>query len=277
MAEKIKSLAQEVWVFIRAVSQSYAKHRCSAWAASLAYYGFISIFPLLIFLVYLSTRLLVTEEVRQGVDLVLTQVLPAYQDQIGGVIDQTITARRSIGIIGIVGLIWSGSAVFSVLEIAMSRIWETDPRSFWRRRLLAAITVLVLVVAFVASFFITPLANWLASSFELLNQYTLRVLITVTISLLTLFSIFRVFPNAKVSRRAALVGALVGVTFIEIGKYGFATYLDSAFANYGAIYGSIAWIAAPGVWLFLVSSIFFFSAEVAAEYDRRFGVTETSV
>ena len=97
----------------------------------------------------------------------------------------------------------------------------------------------------------------------------LNIFIQMTFGIITIYAIFRIFPNQNVSWKSALTGAVICTTMIEVAKHIFAFYLGSAFANYGAVYGSLAWIVALAFWAYLVGVMFFFGAEIAAELERR--------
>ena len=58
----------------------------------------------------------------------------------------------------------AGLSIFSIMEISLSRSGDSSPRDFWRRRLLGALSVLALVVTFLASFSIGPFTNLLLES-----------------------------------------------------------------------------------------------------------------
>jgi YihY family inner membrane protein len=131
------------------------------------------------------------------------------------------------------------------------------------------LSVLVLGVAFMASFFMTPILRWVSSAVNIANHQFMNALLEMVLGLLTTYVIYRVFPNKSVKWQTALIAAVISTSLIEIIKIVFTGYLGSAFANYGAVYGSLAWIVALAFWAYIVSMLFFLGAEVAVELRRR--------
>lgn len=260
---------RKIWELILDVFKKFGEHHCGRWAAALAYYGIFAIFPLILFIIFVGGQFLQTSESRQLLDTTLKSAVPFAMDNINLIIDQTLESSSSSGIIGVLGLIWSGSAVFNVLVSALNEIWDAKPHSYWRRRFMAALSVLILGIVFLASFFILPILTWVGSSLGLPYFSFYNVIFEIVLGVLTIYLLFRVFPNKSVNKRAAFYGALVGTFLIELAKYGFLAYLGTVIDRYGSIYGSIAWIVALGIWVYLVGVLFFLSAEFGAEFERR--------
>lgn len=268
MGSKTKKAMLQFGNFIRDVFRAFGEHKCSIWAASLAYFSFFSIFPFLMFLIYIGSEMIVTGNVRQELRELLEQVIPLYSDRINLIVDRTVDVRGPVGITGLIGLIWGGSSIFNMLEHALCEIWGVNPRSFWRRRVLAIITLLILGLIFPASFYIGPMLKWITVPMGITNSKWLNFGLAMIVGIMTCYALFRVFPNREVHWSSALTGAVVGTTLIELAKYGFTQYLGSAYANYGAVYGSIAWIVALALWVYFVGLLFFFGAEVSAAMER---------
>jgi membrane protein len=270
MQNRSKEKNKKLREFIRFVYDSYLSHECTKQAAALAFYGLFSIFPLLLFLVNISSLLISSETSRDRIDAYIYHVFPLVSDDLIMLIDQTITARGSIGLISAVGLLWSGSSIFSSLETTLSRIWGTEPRSYLRRRGLAAISVLVLGIAFIASFFLGPLTSWLFDGiFFAYRQFLVSILeiIIVTIAVLLLY---RIFPNEYVRWAPAFLGALISAILIVLVKYLFGFYVNLVISNYGLVYGSLAWFLALALWVYIISVLLLMGAEFAAAFQKRY-------
>lgn len=255
--------------FTRVVIDSFAEDECTLRAAALAYYGLFSIFPLLLFLIYLATNVLTTTEAQVAVNTFLEQILPFKPERLQTIIDQVLASRSSIGLLGLAGLLWSGSAVFAVLEAALTVIWGGDPRAFWSRRLIAAISVILLSGLFIAYLYFGPILSWLLPSPTLLISSILSQLLGFILLLTICALLFRIFPNRTVRWGSAINGAIVTALLIQIARFFFDLYLGLAFQNFGLIYGSLAWIVALALWAYLVAVLFFFGAEVGAQLEER--------
>ena len=257
------------WQFIINVLTSFRDHHCAGWSAALAYYGIFAIFPLILFVIYIGRQFLQTSEARQLLNTTMATTVPFAMDDINAIIDQTLNSGSSFGVIGVIGLVWSGSAVFNVLVAALNEIWDAKPHRYWQRRVKAPLSVLILGIVFLGSFLVLPILNWFQTSLSLPNSSIYNPLFEFIIGISTIYLLFTVFPNRAVNKSAAFYSALAGTFLIELAKYGFMAYLGTVIERYGSIYGSIAWIVALGLWVYLVGVLFFLSAEFGAELERR--------
>lgn len=255
--------------FIWSVLVSFGEHECAMRAASLAYYGLFSIFPMLLFFVYLGSRVFSMEDARAALDAYVLQALPGIAANLERVLDQVIRVRSSVGIISAISLAWSGSAVFGVLEMGLNVIWEGDNRSFWRRRLLAIAVVVTLSFLYLAALTLGPVLSLLLKNLSLDGFPWLGRVFGSLAILFTSFLLYRVFPCRPVPWKPALAGALAATGLIEGGQFLFSLYLGQALRNYGSVYGSIAWIVALVLWTYVVALLFFLGAEVGAMIDKR--------
>jgi membrane protein len=260
---------QHILDFIKEVGHNFDEHECALRAASLAYYALFSIFPLLLLLVYLGGEFLTSEEARRTLDIYTKRVFPVSSDYLQGIIDQIMAVRGPIGIVGGLGLIWSSSSVFGVLEWSLSIIWRGSRSSFWRRRFLATVAVLILSVLFLASFSLRPLVEWLWSDGGLLYKDVLNITTGIGMGTLVSFLLFRIFPNRNIAWKHAMAGALFVSISIEASMSIIEYYLNFAFMNFGNIYGSLAWIVTLGIWVYLVGLLLFLGAEFGSTLDQK--------
>lgn len=264
MKRRVFEKTETGWNFLRYVFQSYSKHECTRHAAALAYFGVFSIFPLLLFMVYIGSFFISSEYTRDLIDSYLSQIFPIASDNVNRIIDQTLSARKTIGLVSGIGLLWSGSGVFNSLEIVLSRIWGSMPRSFWRRRALAVVSVLILGVVFLSSIFFGPLSsgimdNWLSPLRQLWGSFFEIIIITITLLIL-----YRVFPNKNVRWGPAFLGSLCSAILIVVAKFGFGIYIGFVIENYGLVYGYLAWFLALALWVYLLAVLILLGAELAA-------------
>jgi len=186
--------------------------------------------------------------------------------------------RGTLGIVSIVGLIWSASAVFGAITRAVNRAWEVhDDRPFYiakPRQIAMALAVLVL---FVISTSISS-AIQLITNTDLgipgqslladlgVGRWALRVL-SWALSFSIFLLIYRFVPNRKTYWRHVWLGALIAATLFEVGKNLFVWYLGQ-FTNYSQIYGSLASVIILLLWLYLSSLVLILGAEIGSEYQK---------
>jgi uncharacterized BrkB/YihY/UPF0761 family membrane protein len=87
----------------------------------------------------------------QALDII-EQAIPVSRELIARNINQVLEARGTVGLIGVVGALWSGSGVFTILSSHIDRAWpESRPRGVVRQRLVAFGMVGTLGILLVAS------------------------------------------------------------------------------------------------------------------------------
>ena len=264
MQEKITDLGKRIWLLLVDTQKKYSEDGCGTWAAALAYYSLVSIFPLLLFLIYMGSNVLADSPTRERLDFLLRESLPVGVEDLGQVLTQTLELRGSIGLISAIGLLWTASVVFAVLEAALNKIWGGRSRPFWGRRLLASASILGLSLFFLASVMFGTTASLVLSTFSLPGLDRLGGLLTFLLLVLIAYTLYRTFPSKHVPRLPALAGAIFASLLMAAARSLFDVYLSSAFANYGSVYGSLAWIISLALWIYVISVLFLLGAEFGA-------------
>src|SRR4030081_2624694 len=160
-------------------------------------------------------------------------------------------------IIGLVGLLWGGSALFGAMEQAFAVIYHTKPRDFIPQKLVAFGMVFlftVLVGIAVATSALLPALKHIPNIPPVLYSgvaaFILQVIVGITAGFLLFGSIYYVIPNRKQAFRRVIPGALVAGVMFELITLLFPLYLsiNRGINQYGATFGL----------LFLLMTFFFF-------------------
>jgi membrane protein len=245
----------------------------------MAYYAFFSLFPLLLFLVSAGGYFLESEQVYAQVREFVAQAFPISREVIESNLRQILELRGTIGLLGLVGLMWSASGVFTILARNINLAWpEAEPRSVYQERLMAFAMVGVSTVALVASFIAStlmgivgrlriPLSGGVAIyDTSLWTLYT--KLLPRVVTLLVFTSLYRLVPRPKVRWSAVAMGALVASLAWEGAASAFAWYLGSGLAMYEFAYGSLATVAILMLWAYISGWIALFGAHLTAAMAR---------
>ena len=104
----------------------FMAHEALQYAGSMAYFGVLSIFQLLILGIVLGSFVLGEGEARTFVIEQVQAGTPLDTETIAGVIDAAIDSRGSMTIIGFGFLLWSGLGIFSALSTGT---WPVRRRS----------------------------------------------------------------------------------------------------------------------------------------------------
>ncbi len=241
---------------------------------SIAYYALFSIFPLLLVLVSFSSFALDAAEVQQLVRDFVVGNLPVVADLVQGNVQQILAARSTVGIIALVGLLWSASGVFSAIYRAVNRAWE-NPKSqlFWAEKIFGLAVVLVVGALLVAttlfSTIVSVLQSWLPSFFvgTAGSWRWLSMLLPPLVTAVTFIILYRIIPKNGVTWRDVWLGGLVAGLVWEAARRLYAWYLANV-ASYSLIYGSVGAIIGFLLWAYLSAQILLLGAEFAAQYSE---------
>lgn len=240
-------------------------------AAGVAYYAILSLFPLLLGLLAIFGMFLPSEAVQEELFDFFERNLPGAIDVLERNIEEVIQLRGAIGLISLVLLFWSASAMFGALGRAINRAWDIHQDRPFHIRKLRDITMALgtgvlfgLSVAATAVFSILrgmdlPVVGIAADS----GARFLGFLFSLAIFLL----LYKFMPNTKTFWRYVWPGAVLAAILFEIAKTLFVLYLSN-FASYESVYGSVASVIILLVWIYISAFILILGAEFSAEYGR---------
>lgn len=240
-------------------------------AAGVAYYAILSLFPLLLGLIALFGLFLPSETLQEGLFDFFERNLPGAVDVLERNITDVIQLRGAVGLLGLVGLFWSASAMFGAIGRATNRAWDIhQDRPFHIRKLRDLAMALGTGILFLLSLGATAVLSILsgmdlpgvgaASNFG-------AGLLGFLFSLAIFLAIYKFIPNTKTFWRYVWPGALLAAILFEIAKSLFVLYL-SYFADYASVYGSVGSVIALLVWIYISAFILILGAEFSAEYGR---------
>ena len=251
-------------------------------AASIAYYFVLSLFPLAIGLVSLFSFVLEADRVEQEVHGFFHAYLPGSH----GVLEANVAAVQNIrgvlGIVSLLGLIWSASLLFGAVTRAVNRAWDIErDRPFYidkPRQIVMAISVAPL---FLLSFVLTSGLQFIANDeipilgkLAFLEHNGINALfrpVPFLFTFLIFLFIYKFIPMTRTYWRYIWPGALVAALLFEASKSIFVFYLDH-YAVYERIYGTLASVIVLLVWAYVSGFIVVIGAEISSEnYRLRIG------
>jgi YihY family inner membrane protein len=253
-----------------AVLKKFGDDRASQLAALIAYYGFFSLFPLL--LLFTTVVAIVIRDDpdlrRRLLDSALSQ-FPVVGTRIGESVRE-LTGSSSALLIGIVGALWSGTAVVAAAQHAMDEVWDV-PR-VERPGLIGRLTrALLLLFVFGASI---VLSTFLAGTggetgWNAILLKTLSLVGTMLVSVAVFAFAYRVLTVAQVSWREVLPGAVVAAiawtVLLMLGSW----LVDRHIRNASQVYGFFAIVIGLLAWISLVAQLFLLAAEINVVRARR--------
>jgi membrane protein len=247
------------------------------YAASIAYYALLSLFPFFLLAFALLGRS--TEDVNNRNE-VLTFVLRYFPAQFDFITKQLDSFRgdATIGVSGAVALVWGALGVFGAITTAVNYAWGVEKqRSFWKHKLVSFVMLLVAgLILLIALLLISAShvvgATWFA---EVLNVFPwLGVLRGLTIrhatTLLFIAVVGLVYyfvPNAKVRFRDVWIGAFITGLLWKGALEAFSWYMGDM-TRFTRVNGSIGAVVVFLVWVYVQAVILLYGVEFTAAYAR---------
>jgi membrane protein len=248
------------------------------YAASVAYYALLSLFPF--FLLLFSILGTVTSQASRHAAVVtfLLRAFPTHFDFLSAQLDALQTMRVRVGVGGAIGLVWAALGFFSAISTAVNHAWGVEtPRTYLRHKLfsfvmlLAAGLVLLLALLLVSAFQVVH-ATWFAGTVDrfpglvvlgsFFIRYAAAFLFVVVVGLVYYF-----VPNAPVRLRDVWPGAILTGLLWHIALEGFSYYLRDM-SRFSVINGSITAVVVFLVWVYTSSVILLFGVQFTAAYAR---------
>jgi membrane protein len=253
-----------------AVIKKFGDDRASSLAALMAYYAFLSMFPLL--LVFVSALGFVLEDdpslQEDIVDSALSRI-PVIGAQISGQVEPLQGSGLALAI-GLGGALWAGLGVTNALGRAFEAIWDVpklEQRSGIKARAWGIVVLLVLAVALIVATVGAGLAaggalgEAAASAGALVLALALNSAIFVAV-----FALLTVRPRRL---RDVVPGAvLAGAGSLALQAIG-GWYVDRAVVNATETYGTFALVIGLLSWFLLGSHLIVLAAEVNVVLHRR--------
>jgi membrane protein len=255
----------------RAVA-GFLDHEALQYAGSMAYFGVLSVFQLLVLGIVLGSFLLGEGEAREFVIEQVQAGTPLDPETVTGVIDATIESRGTMTIISFGFLVWSALGLFAALSGGISRAFENaPPRPFLADKLVGLLLMALTGVLAFASLVIGIITGVLQSAAsELMGDvpggetavWLIGLIAPLLLIFLAFWVIYRVVPNRPVTWQEVLPGAVVAALLWTLLRFGFTWYATSV-ANYDSAFGPLSTGITLLVFLYFASVIVLLGAEVA--------------
>jgi membrane protein len=272
--------------------QSYSAHHGDHYAAAITFFSVLSLVPLLMIAFAAAGFVLAGNPglLRELQDQIQTAAPAGLAGTLNGVIDGAIASRRGVGIIGLLGALYSGLGWISNLREALTAQWRSSqgrsspdqddqsPESggFLRTKMVDLLALLGLGVALVVSFALTGVGTAFARTLlqvsgladipgAQLALTALAVVASVAGMWLVFLWVIARLPRQPVPLRRAMRAAWLGAIGFEILKQGFAIYLDSVTSSpTGQLFGPVIGLM---VFAYFVSRFLLFLTAWAAVAD----------
>ena len=275
--EQLKRLVQAVddvqqrhrWLaFPMAVVKKYGEDQAGQRAALLAYYGFFSLFPLLLVAVTVIGFVLQghADLGQRVVDSAVAQ-FPVVGDEISGTVSHS--RLRGSGVALVLGLaLWGGLGVAEAAQSAMNGIWNV-PRRRYPSFLLRRLRGLAWLVILGGGLLLASVVSGVAAAADTAWSGAAGVAASTLVNMLLFLIGFRVLTVRNVSLRTLLPGAVLAAIAWALLQWLGGWYVARQLSRASATYGAFALVIGLLSWLYLASTVTLLAAEVNVVRSRR--------
>ena len=269
--------------FVISVLNEFLHKNGASLSASISFYTFFSLFPLLLGLIAVFSLVgpcidgmeeKLIEALREQIP-----VLAEADDEFLGNFFESISKGRGVGsVVAIIGLFWVSQQVFSSIRKNINIIWGIDKtRPFLKERiidlsLMFGASTLLLVSVFISGFlvFIEDLTKIIIPETPdiipvLWKQ--LALFLPWIFTYIVFLVLYWWLPNVKVRFKEVWLTSLLGAIAFEISKFVFIFYLRNMSGMATNIYGGVSTIIVLMIFIYVSSIILLVGAMLTMRYS----------
>jgi len=275
-------------------AKAFGQNQCTVWAAAIAYYTLLSVFPLILGVVAVAGLVISDPKTQQDITDTLVNNFSNLRDSgvdIADLVKTFTTSLKSAApfllAFSLLTTLWSGSGIFEQIINAINESWNIkDSRNFFVKAGLRFVMLFFLGLLFLASFAITIFIevvkstnievfglsskslNFIGDILIFLLPYTITIFIFVIIYWLSPDR--KAPPNPRKMRwQPVLLAAVLTALLFEVAKFGLTFYITNfASAGYARTYGALAGVIIFLFFVYVIACIILFGSEIAYEADN---------
>ena len=262
-------ILKKIRIVLSETFSSFRKNNDLTWASSLAFSATLALIPSLFLLTFVlgavigsSTRALAKTQ-----DL-LTQLIPAYSQDILREVQFISSHMGTIGILNGVVLFWSVTPLVADMRIALGTVFRKKPT---RPFLLEKLFDVALSIVFLMGLSAIAVAGVIFTVAEKRNHLHITLayvegIVPVVFVTAVVFSLYAVFSK-RVNMAHLLIGALTASLLWFAMRPAFHLFLMYN-PGYGFAFGSFKSLFVVIIWIYFSLVAFLFGAEIAASLGR---------
>jgi YihY family inner membrane protein len=255
--------------FLVAVFKRFDDDQASQMGALIAYYGFFSLFPLLlVFVTVLGFVLEGSPSTQESLVHSTLSQFPIVGTQLQSNVHSLKGSIPALAI-GLIGATLAGLGITGATQSAFNKVWEI-PRArqlgflAWRVRGVGLLVVfgLLIIVSTIAAGYVT------AQTTGLLGVLA-GVLVALAANLLLFFAVFRLLTSEEVETADLIPGVIVAAILWQLLQHVGGFYVDHVVRNAKETSGLFAFVLGLLTWLYLGGQVTLIAAEVNVVRARR--------
>jgi YihY family inner membrane protein len=269
---RLSQETRRVWMILRLASRLFLRIDGAQWAGAFAFHAFFSLFPAMVLLVTMASGFIDRDRATSAVITFMEKHVPIsgeMQRQVVDTVAGVIQARKPVGLVAFLILVWGALQCFTTLVCVTNRAWGTAAYNWWRLPLkslallgvtasavLLGMTVPVLMNTARGWLFPVPgVGSWVYGAASLLLS---RLVVYFGLGLF-----YRLAPRRSTRFAEVWAAALCATLLLWAAESLFVIYMRD-FATLNALYGAFGGIMALLLWIYLSGCVFIFGVCLCA-------------
>lgn len=267
-----------LWLLAQRTASGFSDAGGTRLAAAIAYYGLLSLFPLVIALV--SGVGLVLSDARAQREVIdpVVDAMPLSPEgtaELRGILEGATGGQAgAVGLAGLAGLLWTASGMMGAIRAGLTTVTGAEQaRPFVRAKLVDLAMVVLTGAVLLVSTTVTVVMR--VADEEVLEPLGLSgpagavigIAAPIALGFAVLTALLRLVPAEPIPWAGVWRGALGGAVGLWLLTTGFGVYVRN-FGRYNAIYGSLGAVVAFLVFVFLAAALLLVVAAAASRWPE---------
>lgn len=264
---------KKIVLIVRKFTAEINKCHVSAYAASAAFFMFLSLIPMLLLICSILPYTPVTEADLMEVmaEILPTSLVPLAINTVADVYDKS----PAIISLSAVATIWSaGKGMLAIIRGLNAIQGQTKPQNYFVQRFRASIYTVILVIVILVSLIIgvfgSAIGNVLEQKLEGISLFSplfsnLRLIIVLAVLVLFFTALFTWIPNGRQEWKTQIVGASFVSLAWSVFSYVFSIYVNRFTGN--SIYGNMTTVVILMLWFYFAFYLLFLGALISKFFE----------
>lgn len=272
--------AQIPWPFLSTLFKKFQRDNAFFLARGLAFDVLVCLIPV-VFLLFVLFGLLFDsqKETIQYMTTYMKSMIPFSRQQVLRSLFSVVKAKKILGLVGIIGLLWTLSRVFGSIRTVLDAVFEVkEGRGIFQGKLFDLKMMFLCSIFFLATVLVTSLSSLLKSvSPKILGTKFLylgmrgeliSLLLAFFFTFCMFFFLYKFIPYRRMRTKTAFYAALGASVLWELAKQGFRLYLFNV-VDLSKVYGSFGLLFALVFWVYYSCIVFILGAEMGWVWQLR--------
>ncbi|MEW6410997.1 MAG: YihY/virulence factor BrkB family protein [Candidatus Zixiibacteriota bacterium] len=271
--------------YVGGIYHRVEEHHVFLLAGGLAFSMFVSIVPLVLIVFSVLGSVLDSPSIADEINIFIDRLIPyeSYaefvKEAVFSRVDEFVRYKNVAGIIGIFGLLFASSTLFSSMRTILDRVYKIrGDYSILLGKLRDFGLIVLVLVYFVVS--TTVISAWevvkeLAERSDILQGLQLAGsegmfmgIVSFVLILVGFSIIYYAVPYRKPPKRVVIISALSAAILWELAKQLFGFYITH-FVMLKQVYGAYVLMIVVAFWIYYTSIVFIIGAEIGQLFRER--------